>query len=107
MNKDKLSEKFIERELVFTLLNIKNSSLLSFLPKSMKLKTDQEILRLSENNMLIFKTNTKRHNLRNQDSKVIALPELVKIELKLIDSSENLTLSKLIMQVLKTNKSNF
>lgn len=107
MNKDKLSEKFIERELVFTLLNIKNSSLLSFLQKSMKSKTDQEILRLSENNMLIFKTNTKRHNLRNQDSKVIALPELVKIELKLIDSSENLTLSKLIMQVLKTNKSNF
>lgn len=107
MNKDKLSEKFIERELVFTLLNIKNSSLLSFLLKSMKLKIDQEILRLSENNMLIFKTNTRRRNLRNQDSKVIALPELVKIELKLIDSSENLTLSKLIMQVLKTNKSNF
>lgn len=90
MNRDKSLEKFIERELVFTLLNIKNFSLPSYQLKSMKSKTDQEISKLWENNMHIFKTNTKKLNMRNPDSKVIALPELVKIEPKLIDSLENL-----------------
>ena len=107
MNKDKLSERFTEKELEFIQLNIKNFLLLNYLLKLMKSRTDQEISKHSENNTLIFKPNTKKHNKKNQDLKVIASKELAKTEPRLIDLSENSTKLSLITSKLRMNKLNF
>jgi hypothetical protein len=71
----------------------------------MNLDLDNVILALSKNSLNIFKSNTNKFNSKSRESKVTVSEELAKTDLRSIDSSESLILSKMKTTMLRKNKS--
>lgn len=80
-------------------------SLMNFKMISMSSDQDNVILAPSKNSLDTCKNNTNKSNSKSRRLREIVSVESAKIDLKSIDSLENLILSKMKTTMLKKNKS--